>query len=78
MIDQKMLNSDNGTSAVLVFRRHIAQKIRAFIQFAWNIFTVQQFADLLGLASLCKKLFDCKIQAVNLYLLIPISIAPFF
>lgn len=78
MIDQKMLYTDNYTSAVLVFRRHIAQEVRAFIQYARNILTIQQSANLLGLAFLCKQLFDCQIQAVNLYLLIPISIAPFF
>ena len=78
MINQKMLNADHDTSVMLALRRYIAQKIRAFIQFAWNIFTVQQFANLLGLAFLCKQLFDCKIQAVNLNQLIPISCAPFF
>ena len=58
MINQKMLNADHDTSVMLALRRYIAQKIRAFIQFAWNIFTVQQFANLLGLAFLCKQLFD--------------------
>lgn len=78
MIDQKMLYTDDYASAVLILRRHKAQKVRAFIQYTGNILTIQQSANLLGLAFLCKQLFDCKIQAVNLYLLIPISIAPFF